>query len=473
MKNSKLLVFGLAFIFFLSPAAIVPSANAQSSQKKLNAIVVPMAMEGESICDVLNKNIPQREAIEVLTAELRANGFNVTDFIPISRIVKSKGGCNGTNEEILNKIIQTSKSQVYFTAEPNFVKTSTGNYVSLSVTAFNAATHDMMSYQSAQSNKFYSENVKLLSKRAFNSLKEPLLADINAGASLLADIGGGGEVKNNVGPAEIKLESDVDVNIPSLNRVNKDAVAVIIGNRTYDSEIPSVDFALNDARTMKKYLIQTFGFREGNIIVEEDATQGNFQAIFGKEGDHKAKLYNYVKPGKSDVFVFYSGHGAPDPETKDGYFVPVDCDPSLVKFNGYSLNTFYQNLGQIEYKTLNVVIDACFSGSSDQGMLLKDISPVFIKSENTVLNDENAAVFTSCAPDQVSSWYRDKSHGLFTYFFLKGLQGDADNNSDRQLTVDELRTYLQDNVTYMARRLNNREQDPQITGESDKVILAY
>jgi uncharacterized caspase-like protein len=181
-----------------------------------------------------------------------------------------------------------------------------------------------------------------------------------------------------------------------------------------------------------------------------------------------------MKPGRmSDVFVFYSGHGAPDPESKEGYFVPVDCDPSLVKFNGYSLTTLYNNLGKLDYRSLTVVIDACFSGSSDKGMLIKNISPVFINTVTKVLTDEFAMVFASSAAEQVSSWYPEKKHSLFTYFFLKGIQGAANNNKDRWISVGEMRKYLSDNIPYMARKLNNREQTPQTTGEDTKAVIGF
>ena len=71
--------------------------------------------------------------------------------------------------------------------------------------------------------------------------------------------------------------------------------------------IPSVDFAVRDAEYFKEYLIQTIGYRPGNIFYYTNATQANMKVAFNK-------LKNAVKKGKSDVFVYYSGHGAPDPD---------------------------------------------------------------------------------------------------------------------------------------------------------------
>ena len=224
---------------------------------------------------------------------------------------------------------------------------------------------------------------------------------------------------------------------------------------------------------MRKYLVESFGFDDNNIIFLPNATQADFNGTFGTKEDHRARLFNLVKPGETDLFVFYSGHGAPDVQREQAYFVPVDCDPSLVRFNGYAIETFYQNLGKLPYRSLNVVIDACFSGMSDRGTLLPNASLVRIKTSNPLFNDPKAVVLTSATGGQIASWYPEQSHGLFTYYYLKALQGAANTDRDRNLTLGELRAYLQQQVPYSARRLNNREQTPEIYGQDDKVILEY
>ncbi|MEO1448423.1 MAG: caspase family protein [Bacteroidota bacterium] len=273
---------------------------------------------------------------------------------------------------------------------------------------------------------------------------------------------------------EISLTSDVDQRLPRTSMRKPNAVAVIIGNRDYENmDVPSVDFALQDAASMRNYLIESFGYDENNIIFMPNATQADFNGVFGTKEDYKARLFNLVKDGETDVFIYYSGHGAPDVNSEEGFFVPVDCDPSLVKFNGYGIETFYNNLSKIPYRNLTVVIDACFSGSSDRGTLLPYTSLVRVKSNSSVLKDPRAAVFTASQSNQVASWYPDQSHSLFTYYFLKGLQGEANEDRDRNLTVGEMRRYLEDQVPYMARRLKNREQNPEVFGRGDNILLTY
>ncbi|MDW7694624.1 caspase family protein [Flammeovirgaceae bacterium SG7u.111] len=265
--------------------------------------------------------------------------------------------------------------------------------------------------------------------------------------------------------------------IPTTQKINHNAIAIVIGNKNYEGkDIPNVDWALNDSRLMKEYLIKSFGFREGNVIYIEDADLGDFYRVFGNKNNYKARLYNLVKPDESDVFIYYTGHGAPDVESHEGYLVPVDCeDVSLLEFEGFSLDILYQNLSKIPYRSLTFVADACFSGNTQNGgALIKSASPVYVKALTKLLSDENTYIMTSSRNDQVASWYDEKKHSLFTYYFLKGLKGEANTDQNEgALSFKELRDYLEENIPYMARSLHNRSQFPELFGQNDKVLLEY
>ena len=274
---------------------------------------------------------------------------------------------------------------------------------------------------------------------------------------------------------------DVDVNIPETSANNPDAVAVVIGNRNYkNKDVPAVKFAYRDASTVKQYLVKTLGYREQNIIYKTDATRADFNDLFGVPGNPKGILHNYIKPGKSDVFIYYSGHGAPDMDTQRGYFVPVDCHPNRLALNGYALDLFYKNLSELDTKSVSVVLDACFSGGTNTGKsLIGSASPFGIKVNNPLIANNNTVCLTSSKGDEISSWYNSKKHGLFTYFFLKALQGDADKNKDKKLTFSEIYTFVSDKhdgVPYWARRLHGgRTQTPMLQGEKMKntVLVRY
>lgn len=66
--------------------------------------------------------------------------------------------------------------------------------------------------------------------------------------------------------------------------------------------------------------------------------------------------------------------------------------------------------------------------------------------------------------------YEDQQHGLFTYYLMKGLRGEADADNDKNITQQELNNYLRQNVTSISRRLD-REQEPQLMSSDPKRVI--
>lgn len=267
----------------------------------------------------------------------------------------------------------------------------------------------------------------------------------------------------------------VDQEIPKTDTERPNGIAVVVGVKDYEhTDVPDVDYALNDAQTMKKYLVRTLGFREENVILTENASGSELRRLFGTESSPKGQLYNYVREGESEVFVFYSGHGAPNPETERAYLLGADTNPNYMAINGYPLNQLYENLALIPARSVTVALDACFSGVSQGGKIVQNVSPAVLSVENPVISMDNGLAFSAGAANQVSSWYPEKEHGLFTYYFLKGLRGAADQDGDHAITAKELQSYVVDEVSYRARRMHNREQTPQLVGQNkDRVLVRY
>jgi hypothetical protein len=119
---------------------------------------------------------------------------------------------------------------------------------------------------------------------------------------------------------------------------NQDAVAVIIGNKTYQNGVPEVSYAHNDASAIKAYLINTLGYSERNVIDLRDTSQADLIGMFGTDDNYRGRLFGMVRAGRSDVTVFYSGHGVPGIQDKRGYLLPVNADPDLVELNGYPID---------------------------------------------------------------------------------------------------------------------------------------
>ena len=105
------------------------------------------------------------------------------------------------------------------------------------------------------------------------------------------------------------------------------------------------------------------------------------------------------------------------------------------------------------------MIDACFSGVSQAGTILRHASPIGIRVNEPEIPN-NLTVFASTSEGQVSSWTESGDYSLFTYTMLEAISGKADRNRDGEVEPDELKSYVSEEVEYLSRRLYGREQSP-------------
>ncbi|MBM3216016.1 hypothetical protein FJZ36_13995 [Candidatus Poribacteria bacterium] len=266
---------------------------------------------------------------------------------------------------------------------------------------------------------------------------------------------------------------NVDENLPLAKRRNPHGVAVVIGVEDYPQDksapLPVVPFALRDAQTVRSYLLQAFGFEPSNILVRTDsgATKGEFARVFDQDGWLERRVKTLGTPSAADVFFYFAGHGAPSvtPEGVKPILVPYDGDPNYAAQTCVPLGDVLSRLAALGARSVTVVLDSCFSGSgraneSDAPRLLAeareavwDVDPVA---------KAGIAVFSAASGFQWSSSYPAVRHGLFTYFFLRGVRGEAESDADARITVDELDRYLSRSVPKAAFELYEREQTPTL-----------
>jgi Sulfatase-modifying factor enzyme 1/Caspase domain len=252
---------------------------------------------------------------------------------------------------------------------------------------------------------------------------------------------------------------------------NADSIAVVIGNKSYRQTV-SVDFAHNDAKAMHDFLSRSLGFRDSNIFVLEDATLGDFSQWFGSERNPQSgRLWRTVKEGRSNVFVYFSGHGVPDLQTRQPFLLPSDGYPNQIE-SGFLLDLLYRNLVEVKRKVgpnrqVIVMIDACFTGETGRKgeSLLTVSAPGFVPARPKTGSALVKLLATSAASP--ANWDQENKLGLFTSRFLLGAAGlsrasDAKPDLKPDLSWAELRRFVIDSVTEGARRETGREQVPEI-----------
>ena len=251
-------------------------------------------------------------------------------------------------------------------------------------------------------------------------------------------------------PPVHKVTSDVALNIPTTTAKNENTFAVIIANENYQSE-SQVDFAQNDGETFRKYCIQTLGLPENNVHFALNATLNNIR----REINWISSVADAYK-GEANIIFYYAGHGIPDERSGSAYLLPVDGYGSDIA-TGYKLDDLYAQLGAMPAKSITIFMDACFSGAQRSGTMLASARGVAIKaSEGKPVG--NMIVFSAAQGDETAFPYRDKGHGMFTYFLLKKLQ-----ESKGQTTLGELGAYITDNVRKQSIVVNSKSQTPTVT----------
>jgi len=258
------------------------------------------------------------------------------------------------------------------------------------------------------------------------------------------------------------LMADVDAPIGRAVSPRPDAIAVVIGIERYVGKgIPPVPYAQRDAAQMREHLEKLLGVPQDNIIYVENegATQGAIKTAL--EGD----LPSRVKAGVSDVYVYFAGHGAPDPASKTPYLVPTDGNPNFARQSCYSMASFYESLGNLGARSVTVMLDACFSGVAGRAGkaegLLASARPLMIQLKDSPL-PAGVTVLAAGTGEQVSLGLPKMKHGLFTYYLLKGLRGAG--SRDGHLTPGTLASYLERMVTPEARR-QGLVQTPVVIGD--------
>lgn len=250
---------------------------------------------------------------------------------------------------------------------------------------------------------------------------------------------------------EIKVgSSDVDINIPEVRANNDKTFAVIISNENY-TMVSKVPMALNDGETFSRYCEKTLGIPKDNIRFYPDASYGTMLRAM-----RDIKDISNAYAGQIKVVFYYAGHGIPNEATKDAFLLPIDADGQQTE-GCYSLNKLYTELGGLNANYVVVFLDACFSGAQRDGGMLASARGVALKAKKEDPKG-NMVIFSAASGDETAFPYKDKGHGLFTYFLLKKLQESKGNT-----TLEELGSYLTEKVKQQSVVVNRKVQTPTVS----------
>lgn len=242
---------------------------------------------------------------------------------------------------------------------------------------------------------------------------------------------------------------------PSSATDGANAFAIVIGVEKYREALPAAKGAEKDARDFAALLQTTLNVPAANVklLLGDRASRADLQ---GALTEWLPK--NAVKPG-GRVYVFFSGHGAPDVASGEAFLLPWDSNPAYLKSGGLSVKELQASLSALPGQQTFVFLDACFSGTGERSVLADGTRPLVPVRE---LSDAPSVVtFSAAGAREATGAHASSGHGLFTHHLLAGLSGAADADADLHVTLEELQRHLATHVSAEA-RLQNREQTPTL-----------
>ncbi len=256
-----------------------------------------------------------------------------------------------------------------------------------------------------------------------------------------------------------RVESDPETKEVFSEAVGKNSVCYVlaVGINQYKNPRLMLNYAKPDAQSFSE-VVQSkgqplFKAMELHTLYDQEATRAN---LLKKLDDLAAIIH------PEDVFIFYyAGHGSM--VDNQFFFIPTETprlyDLPALKAEAVEASLLQERLKNIRALKQLIVMDACQSGASVE--LLATRGAAEEKAIAQLSRSAGIHVMASAGSEQFATEFSELGHGLFTYLLLKALSGDADGApKDGKVTIYELKSYLDDQVPEVTRKMKGKPQYP-------------
>lgn len=216
-----------------------------------------------------------------------------------------------------------------------------------------------------------------------------------------------------------------------------------IGVSNYQVPDISLEFAHADAHSLAERFLQMkdrlFGTVEVQELVNEKATLSNIKKA--------VSVLERSATQKDLILVFISSHGALD-NKGNLYIVPYDFSPQNLFATGFDIEDLTAGMNGTPCKKL-ILLDACHSGQSALDLLdLRSAKSLDVNDavKELLQSETGVTIMTSSSGREFSYENPAWGHGAFTKALLEGLEGQADYNQNKVITLSELNLFVSDRV---------------------------
>jgi hypothetical protein len=258
---------------------------------------------------------------------------------------------------------------------------------------------------------------------------------------------------------EDKVESDpVSAELVSESSTKSSTCYVLaVGINLYKNPKLVLNYAQSDAQSFGKAMDENssrlYKKLELHTLYDAEASRVN---MLKKLDELAGKIQ------QEDVFIFYyAGHGSM--VDNQFFFIPAESS-RLYDLSSLQKEAIEASVLQDKFKNIRalkqlIVMDACQSGASVE--LLATRGAAEEKAIAQLSRSAGIHVMASAGSEQFATEFAELGHGLFTYLLIKAMQGEADGApKDGKVTIYELKSYLDDQVPEMTRKLKGKPQYP-------------
>ena len=260
--------------------------------------------------------------------------------------------------------------------------------------------------------------------------------------------------------------------------------ALLVGVRTYDpNELRRLPYSEADVTALAAVL-RGNGYKPDNVVLmTQTAGAGNLRFLPLADRIRKELSLLIGDCTEDDsILVAFAGHGVQFRGDLEIYFCPADAkldDKSTL----IALGAIYKALEKCPAGFKLLMVDACRNDPrSDNSRSLSRIQLESVTRPQQTPPPGGVMAFFSCSEGELAFEHPDLKHGVFFYYVIEGLSGNATVVGSDGVTLPELEFYVKKQVGDFVRTNYGTRQMPELMGDSrglvpivtlERAMLAY
>ncbi len=270
---------------------------------------------------------------------------------------------------------------------------------------------------------------------------------------------------------------------------------LLIGvDRYQDLTLPALRYAAVDCQGIGAALAAASGaFPDREFLIHHDLVAETPRLARVETSLHR--IVTQAQP-QDTVLIYFSGHGVVEPTTQQTVLCLQDTDREHLLTTGLQIQIVLAMLGHCAAHSQLLWLDACHSGNlnfigtnhdSPESTRLNPIAQLLASLRHQAALSRGFYALLSCDEGQQSWEFPDLGHGVFSYYLMRGLQGEAADERG-VIDADSLYRYVYrqtvqyiDRTNQQLRRADRQQRDrrgaevswcPEYSAQTPKRIVS-